>query len=36
MYRSMFFLAFLALARIGELCISAKDIDNVLAVNRVS
>ena len=33
MYRSMFFLAFFALARIGELSISAKNIDNVLTMS---
>ena len=35
MYRSMFFLAFFALARIGELCISAKHIDNVLTMSSL-
>ena len=35
MYRSMFFLAFFALARIGELCISAKNVDNVLTISSL-
>ena len=35
MYRSMFFLAFFALTRIGELYISAKNVDNVLTMSSL-
>ena len=33
MYRNMLFLAFFALTRIGELCISGKNVDNVLTMS---
>ena len=35
MYRNMFFLAFFALTRIGELCISVKNVDNVLTISSL-